>query len=270
MRFAGPRAPVRSATILHRQTGRTSMSRRSGLGWLALAPATVGLVVTYVWPSAWTLITSFETRRIVGPLVGPLRYRTSWVGVENYLVIAGPFVRAVGSSLQLAAVALLAALVVAPLLAVAAQVAGVKTRRRIRTALAIPMLWVAPTAVAATAASFWAQHDGPTGFTLTRMVVWTATFGLTTGLATTCYLAVLRRWAGGQMPVRAMLVVAGVALCAVLAYALQAYNYTSPYGPFAGGNGPGATPLRLADRAQGGAGNLGVGTAVEVLLLVIL
>jgi hypothetical protein len=61
-----------------------------------------------------------------------------------------------------------------------------------------------------------------------------------------------------------------VALCAVLAYALQTFNYASPDAPFTGADVPGATPLRLAYRAGFATANPGIGPAVEVLLLLIL
>jgi hypothetical protein len=246
------------------------MSRRSGLGWLALVPATVGLAVTHVWPSIWTLITSFQMYQLPWWTPFARRRPVSFVGLANYRTVTGPFLRAVETSLEFAVFAVLAVLVVAPLLAVAAHVAGVKTRLRVRTALAVPMLWVAPTVVLATTATFWAGHQGPVAFSSTRMTVWTATFGLTTGLAATCYLAVLRRRAGGRAPVSAMLVVAGVALCAVFAYALQAFNYASPFGPDVAADSPGASPLILANRAVSDTGNLGNGAAVDGLLGVIL
>jgi multiple sugar transport system permease protein len=80
--------------FVRRPTGRrTDVSTPSGWWALAfIAPATIGLVVLYLWPFLSTLIKSFQDVPAFGP--------STFVGIENYttLVGDGDFWKAFGNS----------------------------------------------------------------------------------------------------------------------------------------------------------------------------
>jgi hypothetical protein len=99
-------------------------------------------------------------------------------------------------------------------------------------------------------------------------VAWLGTFGLVTGLATTLYLAALRRRATGRTDWPAFLVVGGIGVLAVLAMSLQAFTY--PHVLL--GDRPGATdtPLTVIYSYAFRFARLGEGAAANVLLLLVL
>jgi ABC-type sugar transport system permease subunit len=89
--------------FVRRPTGRrTDVSTPSGWWALAfIAPATIGLVVLYLWPFLSTLIKSFQDVPAFGP--------ATFVGVENYTTLMGDgdFWKAFGNSALYTAIILL-------------------------------------------------------------------------------------------------------------------------------------------------------------------
>ncbi|AWS47370.1 sugar ABC transporter permease [Streptosporangium sp. 'caverna'] len=89
--------------FVRRPTGRrTGVSTPSGWWALAfIAPATIGLVVLYLWPFLSTLIKSFQDVPAFGP--------ATFVGIENYttLIGDGDFWKAFGNSALYTAIILL-------------------------------------------------------------------------------------------------------------------------------------------------------------------
>ncbi|SNT56259.1 multiple sugar transport system permease protein [Streptosporangium subroseum] len=89
--------------FVRRPTGRrTGASTPSGWWALAfIAPATIGLVVLYLWPFLSTLIKSFQDVPAFGP--------ATFVGIENYttLIGDGDFWKAFGNSALYTAIILL-------------------------------------------------------------------------------------------------------------------------------------------------------------------
>jgi ABC-type sugar transport system permease subunit len=89
--------------FVRRPTGRrTDVSTPSGWWALAfIAPATIGLVVLYLWPFLSTLIKSFQDVPAFGP--------ATFVGVENYTTLLGDgdFWKAFGNSALYTAIILL-------------------------------------------------------------------------------------------------------------------------------------------------------------------
>jgi hypothetical protein len=236
------------------------MRYRSGWGWLAVAPAFVALGLSYVWPSVWTLVTSFQRRNGLGS--------AHWIGVHNYNLIFGDFLSSVGFSLSLAVFALLGVLVVAPLLALAADAAGRRFRLGLRAALALPMLWVAPVALGASWAFWETRHGRPSPETVVRLMTWAGTFGVATGAAATLYLSALRRRAGGRRDWWAMPLVGVLGVLTVLAVSLQAFTF--PAVAVSGvGLRPVSTPVRLA-YAGLTTFQFGYGAAGATLLLILL
>jgi FtsH-binding integral membrane protein len=167
----------------------------------------------------------------------------------------------------MALVPLCAALVVAPLLALAADRAGRTARLATRVLLALPLALYAPSAVAVGWFLDRLREDGAPSFGSRSAVVsvyaWLS-FGLVVAIAATAFLAVLRGRSPQRRPGAALLVVGGVLGLGVLAVALQAVTVplllaTRPAPPVA------SAVLRSLQLAQ-----IGPGAAASVILLVLL
>jgi len=203
------------------------------VGLLLVLPAVLALLVGYVLPSLKTVRDSFS--RVVLPGAP-----SESVGFDNYSALGADAVRQFGYALAFVGMPLLGVLVVAPLLAFAAHLAGRRSRLAVRLTLAVPMVCFAPAVMAMT----WLNDFG-TGESLPLTMlagVGLSTFGLVCGIAVTAYLAVLRRDGPAKMSIGAGLAVAGIAVLTTAAIALQVLTFPLLMG--AGGrNGTGATPL---------------------------
>lgn len=247
-----------------------------------LAPAVVFLFTSYLEPMWWTARASFHSLSSAsGAAAEP-------VGGANYQAIAAEgFWQAVGFSLSLAGLPLLAVLVIAPLLAWCAHRSGVFGRRVAGVGFAIPAAVFAPVAFA----TAW-RTDRSEGFTkacdaATRLRIGygLATLALVTLFAMTLYLAAMRpadapgrigigysgSFGGGleRMPTGAMAVAAAVTALAVIAAALQEFTY--PLIVTGGGPGRATTTPLLATFTVGFQDyQLGPAAAASTVLLLIL
>ncbi|GIJ54673.1 hypothetical protein [Virgisporangium aurantiacum] len=237
------------------------MSRgRSLVGALLVVPALAMLVGSVVLPAFDTVVTSFdENSRWIGdpePVYGFGNY-----GDIFRLGFGGSLL----NGLRLAAVPLLLVVVVAPVLAVAAQAGGTVVRRLVRVALVLPLAAYAPVAVAI--AGQW-DAGRPADARGELALYWWSTLGLFTALAVLGYLAVLRRRDPTRSPVPALLLVAGVGAAAVLAVAFQEFTYT-----YVGAPGPGgprkAYPMQVIYRFAFLYARPGVSAAGSTVLLVL-
>jgi hypothetical protein len=141
-------------------------------------------------------------------------------GSGNYSAVdAGSF----GYALAFAVLPLAAILVVAPLLAYTAHLAGRHARLAVRLGLAVPMVCLTPAVIAlASLVGFWQDvPEGPRAIGVAGL----STFGLACGLATTAYLAVLRRGGPTRASVATGAAVAGIGALATVAVALQMFAY---------------------------------------------
>ncbi|WP_433346215.1 sugar ABC transporter permease [Micromonospora sp. CA-111912] len=238
-------------------------------GLLLLGPAAVALLWSYVLPSVHTLVESFRQRSL---LDGP----TESAGGDNYAqAIERGFLGDLGFALLLALVPLLLALLVAPLLALAAQHAGRVPRLVTRALLALPLATYAPLAVGAAWTldrvgadrAAWAQ--APTLTAVRTVALLTA--GLVVAVGATFFLGALRRPDGGVSSGgrsrSAVLGVGGVLGLAVVAVTVQSWSLQWPV---LGGRREDAGPLvRLVQDSMVRL-DFGVGAAGSVLLLALL
>lgn len=234
-------------------------------GLVLLAPAAVALLWSYVLPSVSTLVKSFQRSR---GLSGP----TEPAGGDNYAqVIERGFLGDLGYALLLALVPLLLALLVAPLLALAAERAGRVPRLVTRALLALPLAAYAPVAVgvAWTVDRFEADRDAWTQSpTLTAVrTVALLTAGLVVAVGATAFLAALRRGPGGGRSGPAALAVGGVLGLTVVAVTVQSWSLQWP---FLADRGDRTGPLVRTVRESLVRLDFGVGAAGSVLLLALL
>ncbi|MFG3702732.1 PT domain-containing protein [Micromonospora sp. NPDC047620] len=234
-------------------------------GLVLLVPAAVALLWSYVLPSVSTLVESFRRGNGLG---GP----TESAGGDNYAqVIERGFLGDLGHALLLALVPLLLALLVAPLLALAAQRAGRVPRLVTRALLALPLAAYAPLAVgmAWTMDRFEADRDAWTQApTLTAVrAVALLTAGLVVAVGATVFLAALRRGPGGGRSGPAVLAVGGVLGLAVVAVTVQSWSLQWPV---IGGREDQVAPLVRIVRESVAWLQFGVGAAGNVLLLALL
>ena len=230
--------PALTGTTAPRVPGETVSGARVAVGLLLVLPAALALLVGYVLPSLTTVRDSFSRVGLPGTP------RES-VGFDNYSGLGADTVREFGYALSYVGMPLLVVLVVAPLLAFAAHLAGRRARLAVRLALVLPMVCFAPAVMAVT----WLIDSGPSdsgtgdSLPLTMLAgVGLSTFGLVCGIAVTAYLAVLRREGPVRTPVLSGLTVAGIAVLATVATALQVLTFPLVMG--AGGrDGTGVTPL---------------------------
>ncbi|MET7419188.1 sugar ABC transporter permease [Dactylosporangium sp. NPDC005555] len=224
------------------------------VGLILTLPALVLLLTSYVEPLYWTVRSSF--REFNGLRLSEGGAAAGW---DNYddAYAQGRLADAHWFALSLAVVPILLVLVLAPALAWAANAGGTRARWVTRIILALPIAAYAPVAIAV------ALRDS----TSTRASYWLGTFGLVVALATTAYLATLRRRTldSARSPIPAALVVGGLAVLTVVAVALQDFTFA-----FLGGFGSRAdlTPARLMYEVSFRTMSFGTGAATSVTLLV--
>ncbi|PWU53637.1 hypothetical protein DLJ47_15645 [Micromonospora sp. S4605] len=235
-------------------------------GLVLLVPAAVALLWSYVLPSVSTLVESFRRGRFPG---GP----SEPAGGDNYTqVIERGFLGDLGHALLLALVPLLLALLVAPLLAFAAERAGRVPRLVTRALLALPLAAYAPLAIglARTIDRFEADRDAWTQApTLTAVRTGALLVaGLVVAVGATAFLAALRRRPGGGRSVPAALAVGGVLGLTVVAVAVQSWSLQWPV--LGGGRDERTGPMVRIVRESLARLEFGVGAAGSVLLLALL
>ncbi|MEV4508081.1 sugar ABC transporter permease [Dactylosporangium sp. NPDC049525] len=223
------------------------------VGLVLTLPALVLLLTSYVEPLYWTVRSSF--RKFTGLRMGEGGASVGW---DNYdsAYTQGHLADAHWFALSLAVVPILLVLLLAPVLAWAAHAGGTWARWVVRIALALPIAAFVPVAIAVSLRE-----------SSTRTAYWLGTFGLVVALAATAYLAVLRRRTldSTRSPVPAAIVVAGLAVLAVVAVALQDFTFS-----FIGGLGTrdDVTPARLMFETSFRTMSFGVGAATSTTLLV--
>ncbi|SCG79778.1 ABC-type sugar transport system, permease component [Micromonospora echinaurantiaca] len=235
-------------------------------GLVLLVPGAVALLWSYVLPSVSTLAESFRRGRLPG---GP----SEPAGGDNYTqVIERGFLGDLGHALLLALVPLLLALLVAPLLAFAAERAGRVPRLVTRALLALPLAAYAPLAIglARTLDRFEADRDAwtqaPTLTAVRSGALLVA--GLVVAVGATAFLAALRRRPGGGRSVPAALAVGGVLGLTVVAVTVQSWSLQWPV--LGGGRDERTGPMVRIVRESLSRLDFGVGAAGSVLLLALL
>ncbi|MFB9317359.1 hypothetical protein [Cryptosporangium minutisporangium] len=207
---------------------------RARLGWLLLAPGFVALLWTYLIPTGTTLgnsvwrqpagsewrLTPSGTAERVEPLEGRLN-----LGNIEY-VLSSSYPEQLGRSVLLAVVPLVLTLLVAPLLAMAAQRTGRGGRLFTRVLISVPLAGYAP--VAYLIAWTFGNTDGRVDRDPSPLVAAAVCSpGPVLAVAVTLYLAAFRRTGArpGRGPrERAAYVVGGVLALAVLAVAIQSFT----------------------------------------------
>jgi ABC-type sugar transport system permease subunit len=237
------------------------------VGLVLVLPAFVLLVVSYIWPTISTVLSSFQHVKL---LPGSSSGSSSGFTTRNYSAafdghLGGDF----GFALSLAIVPILVVLVAAPVLAWTSHQGGTVARWVTRGLLALPLAAYAPTAIAL--ALFVSSSNAERGTDdfggYVRAVYWWGTFGLAAALASTLFLATLRRRDPHRRPWPALAVAAGIALAATIAAALQEFTY-----PFVLGAGSerASTPATDLYRTGFMVFDLGRAYAVSTLLLAVL
>jgi ABC-type sugar transport system permease subunit len=235
------------------------------IGLALVLPALIALLVSYVGPTFATFRLSTQEASIVG--------EPRDIGMRNYESLGDRAGGSFGFALLISLLPLLTVLVIAPALAYAAHRVGKVGRWTLRLAFAVPMVAIAPAAVAVGWGFDRADLavDTPIDSTyrsLTIAAVWYTTLGLACGLAATAYLAALRRRAAGQRTWPAMLIVAGVAGLATIAAGLQ--TFTTVWVLTSGGpNGSSATPAVSAFTFGFQRLLFGAGASISSVVLVI-
>ncbi|GAB3415489.1 hypothetical protein [Flindersiella endophytica] len=202
------------------------------VGLVLAVPALVALIVNYLLPTIWTVNSSFQD-------VNLLQDRPAEpVGAKNYTAVFENLGGILGYGAAFALLPLLTFLIAAPLMAFAAHHSGMAGRWVLRILLALPMVCVAPAALATAflmdqvgkESSLSSTSSAP--FALLA-ATWLGGFGLLFGVGLTVYLAALRRrdTEGSVWP--GLLAVAGLGVLTIPAIALQTFTY--PYVVTAGG-----------------------------------
>jgi ABC-type sugar transport system permease subunit len=222
MQLSSPYAPPPPPPLIAPARSAVTGPVRIVIGLLIVLPAAIVLLIGYAWPTGRTLWWSLHE-------YNGLEGTGDWVLLDNFdriLSTPGRLLQPYAFALLLATLPLLTLLVVAPLLAVAAHLAGRGFRLTVRLALAVPMVCFAPAALALAWSIDRFDIEHP------RASVWAAvgltTFGLICAIGVTVYLAVLR----GRDPGRpawsvwpAALTVAALAVIVTLAVGLQSFTY---------------------------------------------
>lgn len=223
------------------------------LGVLALVPAVIALVVSYLWPTIWTVRASFNAVQV------PFSHGSHG---DTYSAVFSDFGSSLGYGLTLAIGPLLGVLVVAPVIAWGASRAPDLGRQAVRAVLSLALVTVAPSVVLLA----WREAGWHTLLTDGRITYWVLSFTVATALATTALLSALRRRDSTGDGVRPAILVGVLAVLATIALALQAFSV-----PIFG------APAHWVHTTMGGIfqrtfifDSVGQGAAAEVLLLVVL
>ena len=244
--------------------GRTESvpAGRIVLGLALLLPALIAWLWSYLLPTLSTVLLSFQE-------VTPSRTRP--VGVENYQeAFESGLVGQVGFALLLGLLPLAFALLVAPLLAIAADRAGRTARLVTRGVLALPIAGYAPVVLHLGWQLRDASMAGPVDGR--GSLVWAVaaiSFGLVVAVAVTLYLSALRHREPGGRPSAALPTVGGLLALGIIAVSLQ--SYTAPALLTSGGpDNETVTPLFGAVQQSFNWGQFGPGMAISTVLLVVL
>jgi ABC-type sugar transport system permease subunit len=246
--------------------GAPSAARSSGgalrvVGLGLLVPALVMWGWSYLLPTISTVVRGFQRYDMISP--------PQSVGTRNYSYVVHHAGGGIGFGVLLVLAPLVAGLLVAPVLAVCAHLAGRGARRVTSALTAVPLVCYAPVALAV---GWRAGRLGPSDFaspdaargTLVSIVAWTSV-GLVVAVGTTLALAALR----GRRPAVALPALGAVLGLGVLAAGLQ--QFTVPVVLTNGGPRDSTmTPLLQVWQSGLLRLQLGVGAAWATLLLVIL
>lgn len=240
-------------------TPTSTTPRTRALGALLVAPALLALVWSYLLPTIDTVAHSFERFS---------RFRSGGaVGAKNYETLeSSGFWESLGVGVVLALAPILVALVVAPILAVAAHHSGIAVRRLTRVLLALPLVCYAPVAFAVGWKSELPARGLSPAETITTILTIAAlgSFGLVVAIAATLFLSAVR----GARPVPAAVAVATVLPLGIVAVALQTYtpSLVTAAGLDRSSRGPMALIVEIGFRRL----DLGAASAMSTVLLVVL
>jgi ABC-type sugar transport system permease subunit len=232
------------------------------VGLLLLLPALVLLTVSYLQPTAWTVLTSLRRLDVL-----TLDSRGG-VGTANYRsAVRDGLWPALGYALSLGVVPLVLLLTVAPALAYAAHRTGTAARLVTRVALGVPLAAYAPTAMAL---AWWLERPAlpaaPQLATALRAAHAYTTAGPVVAVGVTLYLAALRRRDPDRPTLAAVLVVGALAVLGAGALALQELAYPLT---LTGGAPAGRTRTPLLQAYQLGAARASLGPAAAVLTVLL-
>lgn len=178
------------------------------LGWVAIVPAAVLLVLSYGLPTV-ELLTRAD-------------------GHMWEFITSDQFLNQLGYALSFAVVPILLFVTVAPALAWAAARAGLVARFAVRATLALPLAAFAPVGLA----TVWLAdrlRDRPLGERIDgngREAMLATMTAFVLALAITCYLAALRRREPGERTTAAVAVVTGLLSVVALGAAVQQFTFT--------------------------------------------
>jgi hypothetical protein len=259
--YAPPPAPPPSPAAAPARPGIPDPVRIA-IGLLLTLPAAIALLIGYLIPTVRTAIWSLQAR-------APIGGDAEWVGFDNYQRaftdgLAGSLLYALGFAIA----PLVTLLLVGALLAATAHHAGRGGRLAVRLALTVPMVCLAPAALAIAWRIDRIGVDEAWRVSL-WVAVWLTTFGLVCALGVTVFLSVLRGGGPGRSVWPAGLAVGGLAAIAVVAVALQSFTYPS----IITGGGPARTTVTpLIDVYDYGFRRFefGLGAAPATLLFILL
>jgi ABC-type sugar transport system permease subunit len=238
---------------------------RLWLGLLLVLPAALCCGTSLLAPTVQTFLLSLQKANGLGP--------ASSVGFANYAQLAqlGPLGKALGFTLEMAIMRLLAVAVVPVLLALAASALNRWVRGGLRLLFTLPLALFAPTGLAVA----WVLARTPGSNTLATaggaqstllFIDFAQTLGLACALGLIVYLAAMRAQGPGRR--RGPVVVIGVvSTLAAVASALQ--TFSSPYLITRGGPASATTTLMLL-QYQVGFVNLQLGLAAALATLSLL
>ncbi len=196
-----------------------------------LAPAGLAWLLTLVLPSLLTVITSFERNNALS--------RPSFAGLTNYGQLLPDTLLSLAAGVAVAIVPVIVVAVVAPLAAAGAQRSGAGGQRIVRIAFCVGIASFAPAAFSASLLATLGFLGG--GLLAIVLVTAIASVAALLGIGGLASLAALR-----SPGPRAVLLVAGLAAIATLAYVLQSFTFGYVFG---GRSGP-TTPAALIFRTS--------------------
>jgi ABC-type sugar transport system permease subunit len=230
-----------------------------------VSPAVLALVISYVWPTIWTINASFQARRL-------LHETPQRVGLANYRrLIEEGWWSGAGHILTYAVVPALVLVTIAPALAWLVHRTASPGRRIASVAFAIPIAFLAPVALAAAwriAAVRGAAGGDPSG-TIdpageTRTGYWLMAAVVAGVAGATVYLMALNRTDPDRERWRTLGILAAVAVGAATALAWQELAYPWLGAPPDAARAPAAMVIQTTLTGF----DLGLGSAAAVMLLV--
>nr|BFE64626.1 hypothetical protein GCM10020063_091520 [Dactylosporangium thailandense] len=217
------------------------------VGLVLVLPALVLLITSYVEPVFWTFKSSFNRLSGLRTFSGAATGES--VGFDNYRkAFENGLGGAIGTTLLLALLPLLAVVVVAPAVAWAAETTGRTGRWVARGLLTFPLVAFTPFGIAV--AHFADGHSQLSAF-------WLGTFGVVTAAAALLYLAAFR---SGRSPWPGVVLGGLLAVLTVIGLALQEFAFAQVFQE--------ATPVLQMTRYGFVNFNFGVATAISSVLLV--